>query len=159
MASQTQRINISSILKNNFHLTSSDLKLSKSFKQKPSVTYQKSKSLSEHLSNNHMQVSNFGNASQQVSNVAPFGKCKLCSQTSTAKLITNDKLNITEKIKSIENYQEREIIYAAQCSQQELLYIGHSGEQFSECFSNIATALKAGQATVNLQNIFTKVII
>ena len=31
--------------------------------------------------------------------VAPCGKCKLCSQINTAKLVTNDKLNITEKNK------------------------------------------------------------
>ena len=37
---------IPSILKHNFHLISSDPKLSKIFKQKPSVTYRKNKSLS-----------------------------------------------------------------------------------------------------------------
>ena len=36
---------IPSILKNNFHLISSDPKLSKFFKQKPTVTYRKNKSL------------------------------------------------------------------------------------------------------------------
>ena len=40
---------ISSILKNNFHLISSDPKLSKVFKQKPTVTYQKNKSLSDRI--------------------------------------------------------------------------------------------------------------
>ena len=40
-------------------------------------------------------------ANQQLhSNVTPCGKCKLCPQINTAKLITNDKLNITEKIKN-----------------------------------------------------------
>ena len=39
---------IPSILKHNFHLISSDPKLSKIFKQKPTVTYRKSKSLSDH---------------------------------------------------------------------------------------------------------------
>ena len=46
----------------------------------------------------------------------------------TAKLITNDKLNITEKIKGTGNYMEREIIYAAQCSKNKVLYIGHTWE-------------------------------
>ena len=74
----------------------------------------------------------------------------------TAKLITNDKLNITEKIKGTGNCKEREIIYAAQCSKYKVSYIGHTGEQLSP---NIATASKAAQTTENLQNIFMKVII
>ena len=97
---------VPSILKNNFHLISSVLKLSKVFKQKPTVTYRKNKSLSNHLI-----------ANQQLhSSVTPCGKRKLCPQLNTAKLITNDKLNITEKIKGNGNCKEREIIYAAQCS-------------------------------------------
>ena len=43
---------IPSILKNNFHLISSDPKLSKTFKQKPTVTYRENKSLSVHLLKN-----------------------------------------------------------------------------------------------------------
>ena len=53
----------------------------------------------------------------------------------TAKLITNDKLNITEKIKGTGNCKEREIIYAAQCSKHKVLYIGHTGEQLLAHFS------------------------
>ena len=61
---------IPSILKNNFHLISSDPKLSKIFKQKPTVTYGKDKSLSDHLLKNDI-------ANQQLhSNVTPCGKCK-----------------------------------------------------------------------------------
>ena len=120
---------IPSILKNNFRLISSDPKLSKIFKQKPTVTYRKNKSLSDHLLKNDI-------ANQQLhSNVVPCGKCKLCPQINTAKLITNDKLNITEKIKGTGNCKEREIIYAAQCSKCKVLYIGHTGEQLSERFS------------------------
>ena len=98
-------------------------------KQKPTVTYRKNKSLSDQLSNNDI-------ANQQLhSNVAPFGKCKLCPQINTAKLFTNDKLNITQKTKSTRNCKEREIIYATQRSQQKVLCIGHTGEQLSERFS------------------------
>ena len=43
---------IPSNLKHNFHLISSNLKLSKIFKQKPTVTYRKNKSLSDHLLKN-----------------------------------------------------------------------------------------------------------
>ena len=118
-----------SISKNNFHLISSDPTLSKIFKQKPTVTYRKDKSLSDHLLKNDI-------ANQQLhSNVAPCGECKLCPQINTAKLITNDKLNITERIKGTGNCKEREIIYAAQCSKHKVLYIGHTGEQLSERFS------------------------
>ena len=45
---------IPSILKNIFHLISRDPKLSKTFKQKPPVTYRKNKSLSDHLLKNDM---------------------------------------------------------------------------------------------------------
>ena len=120
---------IPSILKNNFHLISSHPKLSKIFKQKPTVTYRKNKSLSDHLFKNDI-------ANQQLhSNVTPCGKCKLFPQINTAKLITNDKLNKMEKIKGTGNCKEREIIYAAQCSKHKVLYIGHTGEQLSERFS------------------------
>ena len=47
----------------------------------------------------------------------------------TAKLITKDKLNITEKIDGTGNWKEREIIYAVQCSKYKILYIGHIEEQ------------------------------
>ena len=75
-------------------------------------------------------------ANQQLHfNVAPCGKCKLCPQINTAKLITNDKLNKTEKTEGTGNCEEREIIYVAQCSKHKVLYIGHTGEQLSERFS------------------------
>ena len=72
---------------------------------------------------------------QLHSNLAPCGKCKLWTQINTAKFITNDKFNITEKIKGIGNCKEREIIYAAQCSKHKVLYIGHTREHFSELLS------------------------
>ena len=119
---------IPSILKNNFHLISSDPKLSKTFKQKPIVTYQKNKSLSDHLLKNDF-------ANQQLhSNVAPCGKCELCPQINTAKLITNGKLNITEKIKGTGNCKEREIIYASQFTMfhaQVLIYWAYRGTTFT----------------------------
>ena len=139
---------IPSILKNNFHLISSDPKLSKIFKQKPTVTYGKNKSLSDHLLEND-------NANQQLhSNVAPCGKCKLCPQINTAKLITNDKLNITEKIKGTGDCKEREIIYAAQCSKHKVLYIGHTGEQLSERFSKHCYDIKNRPDNSELSNHF-----
>ena len=58
---------IPSILKNNFHLISNNPKLSKVFKQKPTVTYPKNKSRSDYLLKNNI-------ANQQLhSNVAPSG--------------------------------------------------------------------------------------
>ena len=75
---------ITCILKNDFHLISSDPKLSNIFKQKPIITYRKNKSLLDHLLQNDI-------ANQQLYfNVAPCGKCKLCPQINTFKLITND---------------------------------------------------------------------
>ena len=134
---------IPSILKHNFHLISSDPKLSKIFKQKPTVTYRKNKSLSDHLLKNDI-------ANQPLhSNVTRWGKCKLCPQMNTVKLITNDKLNIIEKIKGTGNCMEREIIYAAQCYKHKVLYIGYTGEQLSERFS---------KHRCDMKNFFTKVI-
>ena len=95
----------SCILKNNFHLISSDPKLSKFFTQKPSVAYWTNKSLSDHLLKNDI-------ANQQLHpNVASCGKYKLCPQTYTAKIITNDKVTITEKIKGTGNCKERVIMF------------------------------------------------
>ena len=120
---------IPSNLKHNFHLISSNLKLSKTFTLKPTVTYRKNKSLSDHLLKNDI-------ANQQLhSNVTPCRKCKLCPQMNTTKLITNGKLNITEKTKGTGNCKEKEIIYAAQCSKYKELNIRHTGEQLSERFS------------------------
>ena len=127
---------IPSILKNNFHLISRDPKLSKIFKQKPTVTYRKNTSLSDHLLQNDI-------ANQQLhSNVALCGKCKFCPQINSAKLITNDKLNITEKIKGTGNYKEREIIYAAQCPKHKVLHVGHTGDQLSERLSKLRYDIK-----------------
>ena len=98
---------IPSILKNNFHLIFSDPNLLKISTQKPTVTYRKNKSLSDHLLKNDI-------ANQILhSNATPSGKYKLCSQINTAKLITNDKLDITERIKGTGNCKKREVIYAA----------------------------------------------
>ena len=72
---------------------------------------------------------------QLHSNVAPCGRCKFCPQINTVKLIANDKLNITEKIKDTGNCNEKEIVYAAQYFKHKVLYIGHKGEQLSERFS------------------------
>ena len=58
-----------------------------------------------------------------------------CSPKNTAKLITNVKLNITEKRKVTEKCKEKEIIYAPQCSTCKVLYAGHTGDHFSEGFS------------------------
>ena len=120
---------IQSTLKNNFDLISNDPTLSKIFKQKPTFTYRKKKSLPDYLLKNDI-------VNQQLhSNVAPCGKWKLCSEINTVKLITNFKLNMKEKIKGTRNCKEREVIFAAQCFNDKVLYIGHSGEQLLERFS------------------------
>ena len=113
---------IPNILKNNFHLISSNPELSKSFKQKPTVTYWKNKSLVDHLLKNDI-----GNQ-QLHPKVSPHGKCKLYLQMNTAKLVSNDKLNITETIKGTGNCKEREINYAGQCFKSKVLYIEHTHE-------------------------------
>ena len=40
----------------------------------------------------------------------------------TAKLFTNDKLNITEKIEGTRNFKEREIVSATMFQAQDLIY-------------------------------------
>ena len=67
-------------------------------------------------------------------NVSSCGKCKLCPEINTAKLITNDKLNITEKRKVTGNCKEREVIYDVECFKDKVWYIEHTEEQLSECF-------------------------
>ena len=71
-------------------------KLSKSFKQKLTVTCRKNTSLSDYILKNDI-------ANQQLhSSVSPCRKCKLFPQINRAKLITNDKLKIMEKKKVME---------------------------------------------------------
>ena len=141
---------IPSILKHNFQLISSNLKLSKIFKQKPNVTYQKNKSLSDHLLKNNI-------ANQQLhSNITRCGKRKLCPQINTAKLITNDNLNITEKIKGTGNCKDREIIYAAHCFKDRVLYIGHTGEQLSQCFCNLNNDINVTILQKNIKTAATR---
>ena len=85
------RVNvIPSILNNNSHLISNNPELSKIFKQKPTITYRK-KSLPDYLLNNII-------ANQQLHFII-FCNPKFCLQVNTAKPITKDKLNITEKNK------------------------------------------------------------
>ena len=86
------------------------------------------------LPRKRIKKDNKGPTNDNISNVALCGKCKLCPQIHTAKLITNDKLNITEKIKSTGN-KGREIFYAVQFSKHFVLYIEYTGEQFLERFS------------------------
>ena len=74
----------------------------------------------------------------------------------TAKLITNDKLNITEKIKGTGNCKEREIIYAAQCSKRKVLYIGHIGEQLAERFFKYCYDIKNRPGNSELAKHFQK---
>ena len=81
---------------------------------------------------------------QPYSNVAPCGKCKFFPKINIAKLITSNKLNITEKIKGTWYCKGREIIYATQCSKHKVLYIGHTGEQLSDCFSKHCTTSNTG---------------
>ena len=71
--------------------------------------------------------------------------CKFCPQLNAAKLITSDKLNITEKIRGAGNYKEREVIYAAQCSKHKVLYFGHTRKNFRSISPNIATTSRTGQ--------------
>lgn len=75
------------------------------------------------------------------SNVVSCEKCKLYLKINTAKLITNDKLNITEK-KGTENCKKREVIYAVECYKRKVLYIVYTGEQLSECFSKHRCEIK-----------------
>ena len=111
---------IPSILKNDFHLISSDPKLLKVFEL---LSPTKKTSLSDHLLKSNI-------ANQQLyPNVPTCRKYKLFPQISTAKLITNGKLNITEKRKGTGNCKEREIIYAAHCSKHKVLCIRHAGER------------------------------
>ena len=42
---------------------------------------------------------------------------------------------MSDNLKSILIFKEREIIYAAKCSKHKVLCIGHAGEQLSERFS------------------------
>ena len=90
----------------------------------------------------HANSTNSVRNQQLHSIVTLCGKCKLCPQMNTAKLFTNDKLNITEKIEGTGNFKEREIIYAAQCSQHKVLYIGHTEKQLSERFSKYSYDIK-----------------
>ena len=70
--------------------------------------------------------------SQQLhSNIPLYEKCKLWQQLNTEKLITNNKLNITQK-KGTGNCEEREVIYTWQCSKPKVLHNGHTGEQLLE---------------------------
>ena len=84
---------IPSIFKNNFHFISNKLKLSKTFKQKSTVAYRKTKLLSTYLMKNDI-----GNQ-QLHSHESACGKYKPWPQIKTEISITNDKLDITEKIK------------------------------------------------------------
>ena len=137
---------IPSILKNNFYFISNDSKLSNIFKQKLTSTYQKN--------NITFWLPSEKKTLQPHSNVWPCGKCKLCPRINTAKLITNDKLNITEKAKGTRNCKEREGNYAAQCFKHKALYIWHIGQQFSGRLSKNRYDIKNRQDNGRLAKYF-----
>ena len=121
-----------SILKNNFHHITNDPKLSKIFPCKPTVAYRKNKTLSNYLVKTEITKQEH----RIPPSVSPCGKCKkLCPLINTNKEITNVHAKITQKIQATGNCRSKNLIYAAQCSKHNLIYIGHTGEQLSDKFS------------------------
>ena len=68
--------------------------------------------------------------------------------------MTNDKLNITEKIKRSKNCNESKIIYATQCCKHKVLYIGHTEEQLSELSTKHRYGIKNTPHNSQLAKIF-----
>ena len=84
---------------------------------------------------------------------------QICQQINIAKLVTNDELNVTEKIDSTGNCKESELFYAAQCYKHRGHTLDIQENNFQSGSPNIATTSKTGQTAANFQNIFTKVTI
>ena len=82
----------------------------------------KNEDINQLHSGKHANSTNSVRNQQLHSIVTLCGKCKLCPQMNTAKLFTNDKLNITEKIEGTRNFKEREIVYATMFQAQDLIY-------------------------------------
>ena len=81
---------------------------------------------------------------------------QICQQINIAKLVTNDELNVTEKINSTGNCKESEFFYAAQCYKHRVLYIGHTREQLSERFSKHRYNIKNRPDSSELSKYFHK---
>ena len=61
------------------------------------------------------------------------------------------------KIKCTENCKESEVNYAAQCFKHKVLYIGHTGEQLSECSSKHCCNIKKWQNNTELAKHFYQI--
>ena len=133
---------IPSLLKNNFHLISPDHILSKIFKQKPNVTYRKT---------NHSLVTFWKRYCKSITSFQLKFPTSF-PQMNTAKIITNNKLNIMKKWKVLETARKGKsfTLHHARSTKSYILDI--QGNNFQSAFLNIATTSRTGQTTANLQN-------
>ena len=120
---------ISSILKENFHLIQSDKNLSEIFTERPSVAYRRPQTIERHIVKNDMR-----SQPKKEKITIPCGSCKLCPSISKNSTITNTRKNITVEPISGGTCRTKCVVYAARCKKCDLIYIGHTSNEIRERF-------------------------
>ena len=120
---------IPSILKKHYHLLRNDTKTSKIFTSPPTVAYRRPRCIKNLIVKNKSR-------SKNITSTTKCGKCKLCPNIKTSETVTNQQRNITIKINDGGNCRTRNVVYAAICKKCDLIYIGQTGEELRERFSN-----------------------
>ena len=120
---------LSSILQNNFNIIKQDHQLKQIFQTPPSVAFRRKKNIANHLIKNDI------NPIKIEPSITSCKNCQICPLLNKENIITNEKANITIKLKATGNCKTKNIIYAAKCRKHNTIYTGHTGESLNVRFS------------------------
>ena len=120
---------LSSILLKNFNIIKQDHQLKQIFQTPPSVAFRRKKNVANHLIKNDI------NPIKNKPCITSCNNCQICPLLNKENSITNEKANISIKLKATGNCKTKNIIYAAKCRKHNTVYTGHTGESLSVRFS------------------------
>ena len=115
------------ILKQHFHLISSDPTLANVFPTEPSVAFRRPRSLRNQLIWSGI-IPRKIETNNQLTGKCGKG-CRICPSISSTTVIKNNKKpRAFSKIKDFGNCKSKDLIYAVSCKKCDALYVGQTGE-------------------------------
>ena len=115
------------ILKQHFHLLSSDPTLEKVFPNEPTVAFRRPRSLRNQLIRTDIIPHKIDPNNRSTEKCGK--SCKICVSLNSSTVIKNNKKpGASSKIKDFGNCKSKELIYAVRCKKCDMLYVGQTGE-------------------------------
>ena len=116
-----------SILKQHYHLLSSDPTLEKIFPAEPTVAFRRARSLRNKLVRTDILPRKIDPHNRSTEKC---GKgCKICTSLLTSAVVKNNKKpKASSKIQDYGNCKSKNLIYAVKCKKCDMLYVGQTGE-------------------------------